>query len=117
MEQTEGTHKVTIEKSYEMYSCTCCRWFKAHNVNIASERKQRQLAQQLIGDNVVAEKGAFSFPGEVIKEVPFVYIPNLIKKIADVVYGTHNNSASGLCNNDGAKRYGSSWEEKRKGKL
>ena len=90
MEQTEGTQKVTTEKSYEIYSCTCCtRWFKAHNVNIASERKQRQLAQQIIGDNVVAEKGAFSFPGEkggeVMKEVPFVYIPNLIKKIADVV--------------------------------
>ena len=42
-----------------------------------------------MGDNVAAEKGAFTFPaekgGEVIKEVPFVYVPNLIKKITDVV--------------------------------
>ena len=38
---------------------------------------------------MVAERGAFSFPrekgGEVINEVPFVYVPNLMIKIADVV--------------------------------
>ena len=38
---------------------------------------------------MVAERGAFSFPtdkgGEVVKEVSFVFIPNLIRKIADVV--------------------------------
>ena len=42
-----------------------------------------------MGDNIVAERGAFSFPtekgGEVVKEVPFVYVPSLIRKIADVV--------------------------------
>ena len=46
--------------------------------------------KQIVGDNVAAERGAFSFPlekgGEVIKNVPFVYIPNLIQKIADVVF-------------------------------
>lgn len=68
-----------------MYS----RWFKAHGVHIAGERRQRKLVKQIVGDNVAAERGAFSFPsdkgGEVIKKVPFVYIPNLIMKIADVV--------------------------------
>ena len=48
------------------------------------------MAKQIVGDNVAAERGAFSFPsekgGEVIKKVPFVYVPNLIRKISDVVY-------------------------------
>ena len=47
------------------------------------------MAKEIVGDNIVAERGAFSFPaekgGEVVKEVPFVYVPNLIRKIADVV--------------------------------
>lgn len=38
---------------------------------------------------MAAERGAFTFPaekgGEEIREVPFVYIPNLIAKIADAV--------------------------------
>lgn len=51
---------------------------------------QRKLVKEIVGDDVVAERGAFSFPGnkggEIIKDVPFVYIPNLIKKIADVTF-------------------------------
>lgn len=47
------------------------------------------MAQEVLGHNVVAEMGAFTFPmdkgGEEIREVPFVYVPNLIAKIADVV--------------------------------
>ena len=66
------------------------RWFKAHNVHIAGERRQREMVKQIVGDNVAAERGAFSFPsekgGEVIKKVPFVYVPNLIRKISDIVY-------------------------------
>lgn len=77
------------------------RWFKAHNVHIAGERKQRELVKQIVGDNVAAERGAFSFPsekgGEVIKKVPFVYVPNLIQKIADVV----SRSPQGLTNHGG----------------
>ena len=66
------------------------RWFASHGVRMAGERKQREIAQEIVGDNVVAEKGAFSFPaekggGEIIKEVPFVFVPNLIRKVADVV--------------------------------
>ena len=64
------------------------RWFRAHNVVIASEKVQRTLAKEIVGDNIVAERVAFSFPvdnGEEIREVPFVYIPNFIAKVADVV--------------------------------
>ena len=64
------------------------RWFKTFSVSIASERKQRQLAKQSIGDNLVAERGAFTFSvdnGEEIKEVPFVYSPNLMIAIAELV--------------------------------
>ena len=60
-------------------------------MSIASEHSQRKLAQTIVGDNLVAEKGAFSVSndhGEEIREVPFVYYPNLIAKIADLV-GQH----------------------------
>ena len=40
------------------------------------------MVKQIVGDNVAAERGAFSFPsdkgGEVIKKVPFVYVPIII---------------------------------------
>ena len=62
---------------------------KSMNVHIASEGKMRKLAKEVVGDNMVSENGAFTFPGtnggEVIKEVPFVYVPNFIAKLADVV--------------------------------
>ena len=49
----------------------------------------RKLAKEVVGDNMVSESGAFTFPGdnggEVIREVPFVYVPNFIAKLADVV--------------------------------
>ena len=57
-------------------------------MSIASEHSQRKLAHTIV---VVAEKGAFSVStdhGEEIREVPFVYYPNLIAKIADLV-GQH----------------------------
>ena len=31
---------------------------QSHNVHIAGERKQRELAKQIAGDNVAAERGA-----------------------------------------------------------
>ncbi len=59
------------------------------DVHIASEGKMRKLAKEIVGDNMVSENGAFTFPsdkgGEEIKEVPFVYVPNFIAKVADVI--------------------------------
>lgn len=66
------------------------RWFKTLNVHIASEAKQRRLAQNIIGTDPVAERAAFTFKvdkhKEEIREVPFVYYPNLIAKVADVIH-------------------------------
>lgn len=44
----------------------------------------------IVGDNLVAEVGAFTFSskdggGDEIREVPFVYVPNLIRKVSDVI--------------------------------
>ena len=58
-------------------------------MSLASERKQRVLAKKFTGDNFEVESVPFSFKGdsnnEVIKEAPFVYVRNLIRKISDVV--------------------------------
>ena len=47
------------------------------------------MAKDIIGDNLVAEKGPFTFPmekgGEEIKEVPFVYCRNLIASVCDTI--------------------------------
>ena len=37
------------------------RWFKTWGVSIASERKMRVRAGELVGDHIVAEKAPFSF--------------------------------------------------------
>ncbi len=55
---------------------------------LVSEGKQRALAATVTGDNLRAELGAFSIShtnGDEIREVPFVYVPNLIAKVADMV--------------------------------
>ena len=66
------------------------RWFKSMDVHIASENKMRKLGKEIVGENMIHENGAFTFPmdkgGEEIREVPFVYVPNLIAKVADVVH-------------------------------
>ena len=56
---------------------------------MASEAKQRVMAKKIVGDKIVAGKGAFTFPmdkgGEEIKEVPFVYRYDLIATVTDTV--------------------------------
>lgn len=56
---------------------------------MASEARQRVMAKEIVGDRIIAEKGAFTFPmekgGEEIAEVPFVYCRNLIATVADTV--------------------------------
>ena len=56
---------------------------------MGSELKQRALAKEIVGDNVAAELGAFTFRrdggGEEIRETPSVYTPNLIRRVADLV--------------------------------
>lgn len=65
------------------------RWLKSFNIVVGSEAKQRALAKDLLGDNLVATEGAFTRKrdggGEEIIQVPFVYVPNLIRKVSDVI--------------------------------
>lgn len=76
------------------------RWFKSLNVTIASERQQRSLAKGIVGDNLKAERAPFSFSTdrnkEEIREIPFVYRPNLIAAIADIV-AQHERYKIGMC--------------------
>lgn len=58
-------------------------------MSLASERSQRIMAKDIIGDNLAVERGAFTFSldggGEEVRSVPFAYVPNVIAKIADLV--------------------------------
>ena len=65
------------------------RWLKSLNVVFPSEKEMRKIASTIIDDTMVAERGAFSFSsedgGEEFREVPFVYFPNLVGKVADLI--------------------------------
>ncbi len=69
-----------------------CRWLKVFNVSLASERRQHTLANEAVGDSITAEMAPFTFSaeggGEEIREAPFVYMPNLIARVADTL--THH---------------------------
>lgn len=68
---------------------TSFRWLKSLHIEVGSEVKQRALAKDILGDNLVAELGAFTFRrdggGEEIQEVPFAYVPNLIMRATDLI--------------------------------
>ena len=63
------------------------RWLKIFKITLASERKQRALASAEVGDNLACEMVPFNFPkdggGERICEAPFVFVPNLIRKVSN----------------------------------
>lgn len=62
---------------------------------MARELKQRALATTIRDENVTTEMGAFTFSVEddsiEIRKVPFVYVANLIAKVADIVHEQYNN--------------------------
>ena len=67
------------------------RWLKVFHVSLASERRQRTLANEAVGENITAEMVPFTFSAEAteeIREAPFVYVPNLIARVADTL--THH---------------------------
>ncbi|CAI8026821.1 hypothetical protein GBAR_LOCUS15372, partial [Geodia barretti] len=43
---------------------TLRRWLKMFHISLASERKQRSLAKETVGDNIAAEMVPFTFPAE-----------------------------------------------------
>ena len=59
------------------------RWLKSLNVNVASQSKQRCIAKEWTGDDIVVENVAFRFQlkdkrGQyVVKEAPWGYIADL----------------------------------------
>ena len=59
------------------------------HVSLASERR---LAKEAVGENITAEMVPFTFTaqggGEEIREAPFVYVQNLIARVADTL--THH---------------------------
>ena len=58
-------------------------------VSLASERKMRVEATELVGENLCSELTPFSFPhkdgGEVIRNAPYAYVPNLWDKVKDML--------------------------------
>ena len=62
-------------------------WLKIFNVSLASERRQRILANESVGENLTSKMVSFVFHaergGEVFHEAPFVFVRNLIAKVAD----------------------------------
>ncbi len=60
-------------------------------VSVASEKLMRKRAGEVIGDGVVVEKVALTFPlkdgkgGEEVKLRPFGYIPDLWKKVEQLL--------------------------------
>lgn len=67
------------------------RWFKECKVSIASEKLMRERAAEVIGDCIVVEKVALTFPlkdghgGEEVKLRPFGYIPDLWAKVVQLL--------------------------------
>ena len=61
---------------------TCCRWFKAHGVVIPSEKRQRHLSEDILGDNLEAEEAPFTITlrhgGEDLRPAPLVFVPDLV---------------------------------------
>ncbi len=66
-----------------------CRWLKACGIVIPSEKKQRLLSHELLGDNLEAEAAPFSFPlkhgGEDIRPAPLVYVTDLAAKVLQLL--------------------------------
>lgn len=58
-------------------------------ISMASEKKMRQEATNLVGDNLIAEMAPFSFAhqdgGEIIEHAAVAYIPNLWEKFKDLL--------------------------------
>jgi hypothetical protein len=65
------------------------RWLKQAGVYIGSERKERVLAHECIGDNLMVELAPFSFKlpagGEELRGAAYGYTPSLTQKIIQLL--------------------------------
>ena len=61
------------------------RWLKESGVVLAGDKKQRALANTLLGDNLEAEAEPMPFPlkggGEEVRARPFAYVPDVTEKV------------------------------------
>ena len=66
-----------------------CRWMSEWGIDMASEKRMRKEATELISDNLEAERVPLSFNhkdgGEIIKDAPIAYVPRLWEKIEDLL--------------------------------
>ena len=57
------------------------RWLKARGVSLPSEKRQRALSHEILGENLQSEAAPFSFPlkhgGEDLRPAPLVFVPDL----------------------------------------
>ena len=63
-------NKLRIMRRYtneKQIAYLCRRWFKARGVIVPSERKQRRLSEEMIGNNL-----------EDLRPAPLVYVPDLL---------------------------------------
>ena len=65
------------------------RWLKSSGVSLSSERKQRKIAKEQVGDNLDIETAPFSFNltggGEEIRAAAHAFIPNLVEKVIQLL--------------------------------
>ena len=56
---------------------------------MASEAKERKLAQQLVGPNIEGEAVPFTFSvdsgGEEVRKAPMAYVPDLVSKVVQLL--------------------------------
>ena len=68
---------------------TMHRWLKSSGVSLSSEKKQRKVANEQVGDNLKAETAPFSFNltsgGEELRAAAHVFIPNLVQKVVQLL--------------------------------
>ena len=60
-------------------------WLSSSGISLSSERMQRKLAKEQVGNNLEAETVPFSFGipsgGEELRVAAHVFIPNLVDKL------------------------------------
>ena len=65
------------------------RWLKMWQIEVASEKKMRLKADDLLGDNFKAEMVPLSFKhqnsGNIIKPAPLAYIPHLWDRVENIL--------------------------------
>ena len=72
-----------------MITNTIHRWLAQSGVHLASEKRQRLVAKEVVGDNLEAEMAPFCYSQpcseDVIRVAAYAYAPNLIQKVTELL--------------------------------